>query len=97
MVISFRVSFLQRRDSPPRCDALNDPADPQFAIAPGGVQLRSAENPLGDPGVDAVEHRGKGGEEIGVRPVDGEHQASDQWDDQAPREGALVKAISAAA
>src|SRR5438874_13510325 len=31
-----------------------------------GVQLRSADNPAGDPGVDSVERRGEVGQELAV-------------------------------
>ena len=60
-----------------------------------GVQLRSAEDPVGDPGVDPVEHRGKVGEGIALRgSVDGKHEAPEGRDYQTPRECAPVKEIA---
>jgi hypothetical protein len=58
------------------------------------VQLRSPEDPVGDPGVDSVEHRWELGQELALsRRAGGKDPAEDPRDDQAPREGAPIEEI----
>jgi AcrR family transcriptional regulator len=61
------------------------------------VRLRSAEDAVGDPGVDAVEHRAKLGQylALGVR-AGGEHVANQPRHDQASHERPLVEEVAEA-
>jgi AcrR family transcriptional regulator len=63
-----------------------------------GVQLRSAQDPLRDPGVDSVERPGEFGQEPALSPWAGCKRATDEGRDEDPsRERALIEEIPEAA